>query len=152
MNFSPLKKLIQNLKISFILLNTLSLSLHYGIKENQRYYFFNILEEVDKDSEYYIDYDKKLLYFLPNSPLKNSKIQLSVLKEPFIKMEDVSNVTIEGINFENSRCTDLIIENGSNNKVKNCIIRNTSQNGISINGGTNNGVENCKIYNTGTGV
>lgn len=125
--------------------------LPYGIKEDQRFYFFNILEELDEDGEYYIDYYKKLLYFLPNSPIQNSKIQLSQLSEPFIKMKDVSNVTIEGLIFENSRSTDLIMENGTNNKIKNCIIRNTSQNGISINGGINNGVENCIIYNTGTG-
>ncbi|MBU3200979.1 right-handed parallel beta-helix repeat-containing protein [Clostridium estertheticum] len=125
--------------------------LPYGIKEGQRFYFFNILEELDKAGEYYIDYDKKLLYFLPNSPIKNSKIQLSVLTAPFIQMTDVSNVTIEGITFENSRATNIVINNGLNNKIKDCVIRNTSQNAISINGGTNNGVENCEVYNTGTG-
>lgn len=125
--------------------------LPYGIKENQRFYFFNILEELDKPGEYYIDYDKKLLYFLPNDSLENSKIELSILSEPFIKMNDVSNVTIEGITFECSRSDAIIIKNGTNNKIKNCVIRNTSKSGISINGGINNGIENCKIYNTGTG-
>lgn len=126
--------------------------LTYGIKENQRFYFFNILEELDKECEYYIDYEKKLLYFLPNAPMQNSNIQLSQLSEPFIKMKDVSNITIEGIIFEDNRSTSIVIENGNNNKIKNCTIRNTSQNAISINDGINNGVENCKIYNTGTGA
>lgn len=125
--------------------------LPYGIQENQRFYYFNILEELDMAKEYYIDYEKKLLYFLPNSPVRNSKIQLSHLTEPFIKMKDVSNLTIEGITFENSMATSIVIENGTNIKIKNCVVRNTSQNGISINGGINNGVENCEIYNTGTG-
>ncbi|MCB2289983.1 right-handed parallel beta-helix repeat-containing protein [Clostridium sp. CS001] len=125
--------------------------LPYGIKEDQRFYFFNILEELDKAGEYYIDYEKKLLYFLPDAPIENSKIQLSELTEPFIRMKDVSNITIEGIIFENSRGTSIVIEDGRNNKIKNCVIRNISQNAISINGGINNGVENCKIYNTGTG-
>ncbi|MGH4119453.1 right-handed parallel beta-helix repeat-containing protein [Clostridium sp.] len=123
----------------------------YGIRENQRFYFFNILEELDKECEYYIDYEKKLLYFLPNDSIANSKIQLSQLNEPFITMTDVSNITFEGITFESNRSTSIVIENGTNIKIKNCIIRNTSQNGISINGGINNGVENCTIYNTGTG-
>jgi hypothetical protein len=125
--------------------------LPYGIKENQRFYFFNILEELDNVKEYYIDYEKKLLYFLPDTPIQNSKIHLSELSEPFIKMKDVSNVTIEGIVFEDSRATSIVIENGTNNIIKNCVIRNTSKNGIFINGGINNGIENCKIYNTGTG-
>ncbi|MGH4139609.1 right-handed parallel beta-helix repeat-containing protein [Clostridium sp.] len=125
--------------------------LPYGIKEDQRFYYFNILEELDNAEEYYIDYENKLLYFLPKSPIQNTKIQLSKLTEPFIKIKDVSNITIEGIIFEDSRATSIEIENGANIKIKNCVIRNTSQNGISINGGINNGVENCKIYNTGTG-
>lgn len=125
--------------------------LPYGLKKDQRFYFFNILEELDKVEEYYIDYEKKLLYFIPTSTLQDSKIQLSELTEPFIKMKDVSNISIEGIIFEASRGPSIVIENGTNNKIKNCVIRNTSQNGISINGGINNGVINCKIYNTGTG-
>ena len=68
--------------------------LPYGIKEGQRFYLFNILEELDKAGEYYIDYNKHLLYFFPNAPIQNSKIQLSKLTEPFIKMNDVSNVKI----------------------------------------------------------
>jgi hypothetical protein len=128
-----------------------STKLSRDIKENQRFYFYNILEELDKEGEYYIDYNKKLLYFLPNAPIQNSKIQLSELTEPFIKIKEASNITIDGIIFEDSGGTNIVIENGTNNKIKNCVIRNTSQNGISINGGNNNGVENCKIYNTGTG-
>ena len=124
----------------------------FGIKKGQRFYLYNILEELDNPREYYIDYDKKLLYFFPNTSINNSKIQLSQLTEPFIKIKDTSNVSIEGITFENSRANSIVIENGTNDKIKNCIIRNTSQNGISIYGGINNGIENCKIYNTGTGA
>lgn len=149
-NWSDTAVKVSNIDISNNLISFTD-KLPYGIKENQRFYFFNILEELDKEGEYYIDYDKKILYFLPNAPIQSSKIQISELTEPFITMKDVSNVTIEGIIFENSRATNLVIENGSNNKIKNCIIRNTSQNAISISGGITNGVENCTIYNTGTG-
>jgi parallel beta-helix repeat protein len=149
-NWSDSTVKVSNIDVSNNLISFTD-KLPYGIKEDQRLYFFNILEELDKEGEYYIDYYKKLLYFLPNAPIQNSKIQLSELTEPFIKMKDVSNVTFEGIIFEDSRATGLVMENGTNNKIKNCIIRNTSENGISINGGTNNGVENCIIYNTGTG-
>lgn len=150
-NWSDSTVKVSNIDISNKLIN-ISDKLPYGLRENQRYYYFNILEELDTEGEYYIDYDKKLLYFLPSSPIENSKIQLSSLNQPFITMKEVSNTTIEGINFENTRASsEIIVENGSNNMIKNCVIRNTSQFGIYIKGGTNNGIENCEIYNTGTG-
>jgi hypothetical protein len=149
-NWSDSTVKVSNIDISNNLISFTD-KLSFGIKENQRFYLFNILEELDVADEYYIDYEKKLLYLLHNATTQNSKIQLSELTEPFIKMNDVSNVTIEGIIFENTRATSIVIKNGTSNKIKNCVIRNTSKNGISINGGVNNGIENCKIYNTGTG-
>lgn len=149
-NWSNSTVKVTNIDIKNKLINFLNKS-PYEIKEDQRYYFFNTLEELDKNGEYYIDNNKKLLYFLPTSITQNSKIQISQLTEPFIKLENASNITIEGIIFEDSNTTNILIENGTNNKIKNCVIRNTSKNGVSIKGGINNGVENCEIYNTGTG-
>jgi hypothetical protein len=36
---------------------------HHGVAEGQRYYTFNLLEEIDMPGEYYIDRTKKILYF-----------------------------------------------------------------------------------------
>ena len=37
---------------------------HYGVKQNARYYFFNVLEELDSPGEYYVD-DQGWLYLYP---------------------------------------------------------------------------------------
>lgn len=46
---------IENLKDNTF---TIKGTLPYGIKENQRFYLFNIFEALDTKNEYYIDYDK----------------------------------------------------------------------------------------------
>lgn len=123
----------------------------YGISDNQRYYFLNILQEVDTPGEYYIDREKGILYFYPPISVKNAKIQLSQLNEAFIKITDLSNITFQDISFEGSRGTGIVVTNSNNIKIDKCIFRNISQNAVTINEGENCGVTNSTIYNTGTG-
>lgn len=123
----------------------------YGISDKQRYYFFNILQEVDAPGEYYIDREKGILYFYPPISMENTKIQLSQLNEAFIKITDLANITFQDIIFEGSRGSGIIVSNSNNIKIDNCIFRNISQNAVTINGGENCGVDNSTIYNTGTG-
>lgn len=123
----------------------------YGISDNQRYYFFNILQEVDTPGEYYIDREKGILYFYPPISMENAKIQLSQLNEAFIKITDLSNITFQGIIFEGSRGSGIVVSNSNNIKIDNCIFRNISQNAVTIDGGKICGVDNSTIYNMGTG-
>jgi hypothetical protein len=123
----------------------------FGIKNNQRFYFFNILQEIDIPGEYYIDRTNGILYFYPPGPINESYIQLSQLKDTFITINDMSNITFENIIFDGSRGGGVVVSNSNNVKFNDCIFRNLSQNGITIHGGENNGIESCTIFNTGTG-
>lgn len=130
---------------------TINGNLSYGIKENQRFYIFNVLEALDNENEYYIDYDKKLIYLIPEDNNKNSEIKLSLLSEPLIQLKDISNITFKNIIFENTRSNGISIDNSKNITIKNCIIRNLSMCGISLNNVSNSNITKNKIYNTGTG-
>lgn len=126
-------------------------NLPYGIKENQRFYLFNIFEALDTENEYYIDYDKRQLYLIPKRNNKNLKIKLSLLSSPLINLKDISNISFRNITFENTRNTGISVENSNNITIENCIIRNLSMYGISMNNVSNSKINNNKIYNTGTG-
>ena len=84
----------------------------------------NLLEEIDIPGEYYIDSENEMLYFYPKECIDNALIQISVLDSPIVVMEDASNITFDGIVFENSRCSGVYIDNGENCIIKNCIFRN----------------------------
>ena len=131
--------------------NTISFNdkIPYGIKENQKFYFLNVLDELKKQGEYYIDYNKKLLYFIPPTSLKNSTMYLSILNKPIVTIKNSKNISFDNITFQGNRSYGLSILNSSDIQIKNCSICNLSQSGVIANGSQNIVVSNCKIYNTG---
>ncbi|MDV4152007.1 right-handed parallel beta-helix repeat-containing protein [Clostridium sp. AL.422] len=140
-------------KIQSVKNNKLTIKGHlpYGIEENQRFYIFNVFEALDKENEYYIDYDNKKLFIIPEDNDKNSEIKLSLISEPLINLEGLSNISFKNITFENTTNHGILIENSSNIKIENCIIRNLSKYGIYMNNVSNSKVNKNEIYNTGTG-
>ena len=96
-----------------------------------RWYAYNLLEEIDQPGEYYIDRVQGILYFIPPEGKLNS-IELSLLEEPLVAMENVSNVSFKAITFECARGIGIYIEKGKNNRIENCTIRNLGQVAVSV--------------------
>jgi hypothetical protein len=100
-------------------------------KEFQRWYAFNLLEEIDQPGEYFIDREKGILYFYP--PIgKLNNIELSLLEEPLVVIENGSNICFRNITFECARGIGMYIERGKDNTVENCVFRNLGQVAVSI--------------------
>lgn len=105
----------------------------YGIgngKEFQHYAAINILDELDTPGEWYLDRKTGTLYFWPPSTLENASINVSILEEPIIALEGVSNVTIKGLTIEAGRSMGVYIERGTANTIEGCTIRNMGGTGI----------------------
>ena len=115
------------------------------------YHVVNLLEEIDLPGEYYIDRRNGILYVLPPYPLERSRIQVSLLAEPFIRIENASSIHIEGITFESARGTGLYVQGGQGIRITGCTLRAIGQEGIAINGGREHQVVSCDIYHTGRG-
>ncbi len=106
---------------------------HYGFGTGaawKQWYAFNVLEEIDAVGEYYLDHKSGILYFYPDPEKPIATLEISLLEEPLIALENVSNVTFSNITFECSRGMGIYIEKGSNNKISNCTIRNIGGTGI----------------------
>lgn len=125
----------------------------YGYKMGTRYYYFNILEEIDMPGEYYIDRKNGMLYFYPPAEMKDGEIQFSTMVNDMVNLNKTSNVVFKGINFEVTRGNGFSIKDGDNNLIDGCVIKNIGQDGITVQGGKNCGVINSTINNIGsTGV
>lgn len=92
----------------------------------------NILEEISEKGEYYIDCENERLYFIPETDVKSSLIEISSLGDCIIAVENSKNIVVDGFVIENSRYSGVYIEGGSDCLVKNCIIRNIGTIGVQI--------------------
>jgi hypothetical protein len=130
----------------------------YGFRKGQRFYFLNVLEELDQPGEWFLDRKTGVLYFWPPAqaqqasiPLSQPEILLSLLAEPLLKLTHVSHVTFRGLILEATRSSAVQIHGGVSNCVAGCLIRNIGNYGVTIEGGSGHGVISCDIFDTGDG-
>ena len=122
----------------------------YGYGKGQRYYFLNILEELDAPGEWYLDTRNGLLYFLPPGQFADGDVFVSTLNEPMITIDNASYLTVQKLNFECSRTTAFKFVNGTHNRLAGCVVRNIGNEvAVLIDGGTANGVQSCDVYDVG---
>ena len=127
----------------------------YGYTAGKRFFFLNILEELDQPGEYYVEPKAGKIYWWPPAqsanPLSPAAL-VSVLTEPLVALKNASFVTIRGLTLEAGRGNALAIEGGTGCRVAGCTIRNVGQYAVTISGGaTNCGVVGCEITETGSG-
>lgn len=135
-----------------------------GYKAGQRYYFLNILEELDEPGEWYLDRHAGILYFWPPSPIAQGATVVSLLEAPMVELQDAEHITLRGLTLEVARGSGVKILGGHHNLIAGCTLRNLSTVGIAIgdmeggyriykddktDAGTDNGVVSCDIYNMG---
>ena len=119
---------------------------HYGYTKNQRYYFLNILEELDAPGEWYLDRKNALLYFFPPGPLSASSTTLSMLSEPLMTFEGASNLLVSGFTLEESRNSGALLKECTNVVLAGCTFRNLGNEAVTIDGGSRNGVRSSDLY------
>ncbi len=134
---------------------TLAAQSVYGVGQGnpspRRYYALNLLEELDRPGEYYIDSRAGRLYFWPPAPLTGALVVLSTLKGPLVSFENASEVILRGFIVEATQGNGIEVRGGRRVRIEACTVRNTRGQAIVVSGGTEHRVEDCDIYDTGTG-
>ena len=121
----------------------------YGYTKNQRFYFLNILEELDAPGEWYLDRKAGLLYFWPPAGIHDA--EASVLAKPLVALEGCSWTRLEGISFVCGRREGVRIREGHDNTVSACVFSNLGGDAVAIEGGFHNGVVSCDVHDVGMG-
>ena len=122
----------------------------YGLKTGARFFAFNVLSELDKAGEYYIDRDASVLYFWPLASLPGNRISLSLLSTPLVSLQGTAFVTLQGLTIEEGRDDGIQISGGKGNHIRDCIIRNVGKDGVVIQGGWHQSITGSHVYNVGT--
>ncbi|MFA5419900.1 MAG: right-handed parallel beta-helix repeat-containing protein [Bacteroidales bacterium] len=130
----------------------------YGFSSGKpwnKWYAYNIPEEIDAPGEYYIDRAEGILYFYKPDYLES--IEVSIFEKPFISLRETSNITIRGIAFESARGVAVDIQSCTRCLLDDCTFKNLGLYAVSINDaegdsiGKENGITHCSISQTGAG-
>jgi hypothetical protein len=123
----------------------------YGYHEGARYYFLNVLEELDLPGEWYLDRKSGMIYFWPPESGAEKSAVFSVLRTPLVQMTNVKHLRFEGLTLEGGRAGAIAVHGGERVAIAGCTLRNLAHPAIAINGGTNHLVRSCDLYELGGG-
>lgn len=122
---------------------------NYHFKTGQRFFFENVLEELDAPGEYYVDRKTGILYLWPPAGVQETIV--SVLEQPLIEFKDCRHVELRGLTLECGRASGVVITGGEGVRIVGCCIRNMGNGAVTINGGTGHAVRACEMSGNGDG-
>lgn len=126
---------------------------NYGYTRNQRYYFLNVLEELDRPGEWYLDRARGLLYFYPpQAQLAPGDVIVSVLEEPFIQIDGASDLALEGFVIEQGRGSGIVVNGGARVTLAGHTLRNLGGEAVVITGGARHTVASCNLHDLANGA
>jgi len=119
---------------------------HYGYTTNQRFYFLNVLEELDTPGEWYLDRKSGVLYFWPPGLMRKGIVTVSMLDAPLILLDSTSHVMIRDLNFAYSRSNGIVVTGGDHCLIAGCSFSFLGGDAVVFNGGKDNGITGCDIF------
>ncbi len=127
---------------------------HYGYKDSLRYFGLNLLGELDRPGEWYLDRSDGLIYWYPPKDVDPEKaaVTLSVFSAPYmVELQNCSNLTLQGLTFREGRGSAVLIREGKNCVLAGCRIERFGRDGIHIEGGSGHGISGCLLSTFGCG-
>lgn len=121
----------------------------YGYKQGARYYVINVLEELDRPGEYYVDRPAGMLYVWPPKP--DAALSVSLIEDPVVRIDGASYVTMRGFRIEYTRGQGAAVSGGDHVRFEDCTFANLGTSAVSMGGGHDGGIFNCVAYNLGEG-
>ncbi|MBL9178310.1 MAG: right-handed parallel beta-helix repeat-containing protein [Verrucomicrobiaceae bacterium] len=121
----------------------------YGYRQGKWFAGFNLLCEIDRPGEWFLDRQAGMIYFWPPTPIDQGRATVSVLGT-LVTMTGAAHVTLRGLILEAARGTALQIENAAHNHVAGCTLRNTGSWAVNLSG-ADSSVRDCEITGTGDG-
>lgn len=113
------------------------------------YYAFNLLEEIDRPGEWYLDRETGVLYLYPPTDLTRATVELSMLSRPMISATNLANVRFEGLVFDLARGDGIVLNNSKDCLIAGCTVKRMAGNGISVLGGARNTLLSCDVHTIG---
>lgn len=143
---------------------TLSEDTSYEIESGNRYFFQNLLEELDSPGEWYFDRRGKAIYYWPASCMSSVNVTIPVLgsilqvrgrKHGNRHYGTPSHIRFEGFTLENCEGSAIVVNGAKNTVIAGCTIHNAGDHGIEIQDGFENlavGNDICDVGGVGISI
>lgn len=109
-------------------------SLYYGAQgtAHRIWKAFNLIEELDVPTEWYLDIETNILYYYPPEGFfeKDNNMEIITLTEPIVKLTECKNINFEGITFADSSSDFVAMLQSSTAKFTECSFINGKRRGI----------------------
>ncbi len=123
---------------------------HHGrFRIGQRFFLYNVLEEVNEPGSFYIDEDARKIYFMPPRGCEVNEVLFATLKDDMVHIKNCQNVLLENVVLE---CAgrDGIISRGSDDVVvSRCEVKNLRGSGVLLSHGYRLAIRGCSIHDIG---
>ncbi len=124
----------------------------YGYKAGARFYFLNVLEELDAPGEWHLDRAAGKLYFWPPTLLEGAEVTASLVEGPLVSMTNVSHVSLQNISFECGRTGGVQISGGDHVAVTRSSFVDLGTFAVRIDGGDSHTITYCEMAQLGDGA
>ena len=123
----------------------------YGYTKGQRFYFLNILEELDSPGEWYADTASGKIYLWPPEAIGPGDVTVSISNVPLISLRDAARVTVSGIEFSCSRNSAISMESCTDVEINTCRFTNLGWHAITCDDGNRIRISGCELWNLASG-
>lgn len=125
-----------------------STSTYWGARYDSinKYYYLNVLEELDIPGEWFLDDKTGILYIYPATDISNAEIAISSGKSVGISVEQgAKHIVLNDLNVGNLLGTGIEMS-GYRNVIQNCTVKNAAEPYVRLKNATNSGLINSQIY------
>ena len=120
----------------------------FGYSKTKPFYALNLLCELDRPGEWYLDRESGMLYFYPPEPVERGRPEVSRAAS-ILRMKTASHLTFEGLVVEASQSDGVVLDYCNSIRFVSCTFRNTGDSGLRIREGTEISVIGCDVTDTG---
>lgn len=113
------------------------------------YYAFNLLEEIDRPGEWYLDRESGILYLYPPADLTGATVEIGMHAGPMVTFDGVRHVRLEGLVFDLGRYNGIEAANSSDCLIAGCTVQRMAATGITVSGGERFTVFGCDLHTLG---
>ena len=122
-------------------------------REDQRFCFYNVREEVTDEGDYCIDFEEKMLYFRPygGTDMAAAEVILSTSVTPAFAFDGAKDIELDGFTIEAFCGMGITVKNSENIIVRGCEIKNIGNRAVCVDDTNGMTVTDCHIHDTGDG-